>query len=48
MVMPTGNKIFTTALIAIIAVGLAAWASGWFRGFLQTGGKTLPTPNTQG
>lgn len=34
--------------IAVLAVVFAAWASAWFRGFLQTGGKALPTPNTQG
>lgn len=41
------KTIIFISVVAIIAVSMMASFSKWFRGHLQTGGKVLPTVETQ-
>lgn len=44
---PNWKNVVTVALISVLAVGILATYSRWFRGLLQTGWKAQPAPETQ-
>lgn len=44
---PEMKAMAKVGVVAVVAVVIFAYFSPWFRGFLNTGGKLPPPPDTQ-